>query len=350
MLKKIGSKFKSMIKAYRRKKNWYLKNNQIELSPEKSKLFREKGFSSISEVAYDLDKYSIDDYLNDRDYGRLHPINGASSKLIDSKAFIPIVLGSCPEAIPELTIWVSKGVVKYCHGVHVKSTSLETVLESCLEVYPDLCVKPISDGGGRGVFFIKKGDYTRFLPILQKSEFYINNKLANESYSELIFPGSLNTIRVVFYRNLSNENVIISMAHRFGTKESNGVDNNGQGGIACSMDIETGMIGKGYIVKSKTRVGWHTHHVDTNHPLEGFMVPDWPGKLKQIRQLVDNLYFLDIAGIDFAATATGLKVLEINSLPQPQLTQVSGPLLLDPEFREFIARKGYPLPAKFSQK
>lgn len=347
MLRKVWSKVKSRLKAYRKKKRWYLKNNQIELSPEKSKLFREKGFTSISKVVYDLEKYSIDDYLNDRDYGRLHPINGAPSKLIDSKAFMPIVLSSCPESIPELTIWVSNGVVRYCQGVTVKSTSLETVLKSCLDVYPDLCVKPISDGGGRGVFFIKKGEYARFLPILQQSEYYINNKLVNESYSELIFPGSLNTIRVAFYRNLSNENVIISMAHRFGTKESNGVDNNGQGGIACSLDIETGKISRGYIVKSKTNVGWHSHHVDTNHPLEGFIIPDWPEKLKHIRKIVDSLYFLDIAGIDFAATSTGLKVLEINSLPQPQLTQASGPLLLNPEFREFIARKGYPLPDKY---
>ena len=347
MLRKVWSKVKSRVKAYRKRNNWDLTGNQIELSPEKSKLYREKGFKAICDMVYELDKYPIDDYLNDRDYGRLHPINGASSKLIDSKAFVPIVLGSCPEAIPELSIWVSNGVVRYCQGVNVKSTFLETVLESCLEVYPDLCVKPISDGGGRGVFFIKKGDYSRFLPILQQSEYYINNKLVNESYSELIFPGSLNTIRVTFFRNLSNENVILSMAHRFGTKESNGVDNNGQGGIACSLDIETGRISQGYIRKSKTKVGRHNNHVDTNHPLEGFIIPDWTEKLKLIRKVVDSLYFLDIAGIDFAATATGLKVLEINSLPAPLLSQASGPLLLNPEFREFIARKGYPLPAKY---
>jgi hypothetical protein len=347
MLRKVWSKVKSRVKAYRKRNNWDLTGNQIELSPEKSKLYREKGFKAICDMVYELDKYPIDDYLNDRDYGRLHPINGASSKLIDSKAFVPIVLGSCPEAIPELSIWVSNGVVRYCQGVNVKSASLETVLESCLEVYPDLCVKPISDGGGRGVFFIKKGDYSRFLPILQQSEYYINNKLVNEPYSELIFPGSLNTIRVTFFRNLSNENVILSMAHRFGTKESNGVDNNGQGGIACSLDIETGRISQGYIRKSKTKVGRHNNHVDTNHPLEGFIIPDWTEKLKLIRKVVDSLYFLDIAGIDFAATATGLKVLEINSLPAPLLSQASGPLLLNPEFREFIARKGYPLPAKY---
>jgi hypothetical protein len=347
MLRKVWSKVKSRVKAYRKRNNWDLTGNQIELSPEKSKLYREKGFKAICDMVYELDKYPIDDYLNDRDYGRLHPINGASSKLIDSKAFVPIVLGSCPEAIPELSIWVSNGVVRYCQGVNVKSASLETVLESCLEVYPDLCVKPISDGGGRGVFFIKKGDYARFLPILQQSEYYINNKLVNEPYSELIFPGSLNTIRVTFFRNLSNENVILSMAHRFGTKESNGVDNNGQGGIACSLDIETGRISQGYIRKSKTKVGRHNNHVDTNHPLEGFIIPDWTEKLKLIRKVVDSLYFLDIAGIDFAATATGLKVLEINSLPAPLLSQASGPLFLNPEFREFIARKGYPLPAKY---
>lgn len=347
MLRKIWSKVKSRVKAYRKRKRWHLIDNQIELSPEKSKLFRKKGFTTVNEVFYDFEKYSIDDYLNDRDYGRLHPINGVSSKLIDSKAFMPIVLGSCPESIPELTIWVSNGVVRYCQGVNVKSTSIETVLESCLNVYPDLCVKPISDGGGRGVFFIKKGDYARFLPILEKSEFYINNKLVNESYSELIFPGSLNTIRVIFFKNLSNKNIIISMAHRFGTKESNGVDNTGQGGIACALDIETGRISQGYIKKSKTKVGRHNNHVDTNHPLEGFIIPDWSEKLKLIRKVVDSLYFLDFGGIDFAATATGLKVLEINSLPSPRLSQASGPLLIDKEFREFIARKGYPLPAKY---
>ena len=350
MLRKIGSKLKSIIKAYQKRKNWDLTGNQIELSPEKAKLFREKGFKAICESVYQLEKFSIDDYLNDRDYGRLHPINGASSKLIDSKAFIPVILGSFPEVIPELTIWVSNGEVRYCQGVTVKSTHLEPVLKACLDVYPELCVKPISDSGGSGVFFIKKGDYARFLPILQKSEFYINNRLINESYSELIFPGSLNTIRVTFYRNLSNENVIISMAHRFGTKETNGVDNNGQGGIACPLDLKTGRLSRGYIRKSKTNVGRYTNHLDTNHLLDGFIIPDWTEKLKLIRKVVDSLYFLDIAGIDFAATSTGLKVLEINSLPAPQTTQASGPVLIDKEFREFIARKGYPLPEKFLMK
>jgi len=140
------------------------------------------------------------------------------------------------------------------------------------------------------------------------------------------------------------------MAHRFGTKETNGVDNNGQGGIACPLDLKTGRLSRGFIRKSKTNVGRYTNHLDTNHLLDGFIIPDWTEKLKLIRKVVDSLYFLDIAGIDFAATSTGLKVLEINSLPAPRLSQASGPLLIDKEFREFIARKGYPLPEKFLMK
>lgn len=75
--------------------------------------------------------------------------------------------------------------------------------------------------------------------------------------------------------------------------------------------------------------------METGAQVEGIQIPDWEDRLQKIQAIVDQFDYIELAGLDLAFTKSGIKVIEINSLPDRKLMQVGGPVLLDPEFKDF---------------
>lgn len=89
------------------------------------------------------------------------------------------------------------------------------------------------------------------------------------------------------------------------------VDSNGSGGIAASVDAETGIV----YTKGLTKKGrWYLKHPDTGTQIVGFQIPNW-GELvdlsKEITPMIQGTRYI---GWDFALTPRGWIVVEGNAL------------------------------------
>ncbi len=321
----------------------YKEDPRIPVDRQTTKKLSKRGFLPGSIHYYDFDRYGYEAYVTHWGYMKLHPINGTFSRLIDNKAFVPVLMRNNPEWLPEICISFDRGRVGYAYGFAQNGRNGGELLKAAVKHAGKLIVKPVNATGGNKVEILTGENIDAFIEekLYTRSKYLVNNVLVNETYSARIWPDAVNTIRVVFFRTASGSNRVFRILHRFGTAESGHVDNCGKGGMVAVVDLQKGVMGKGLIYKGSARYGYHEHHVDTGAQIAGAAIPDWPRKLKTIEQIVAQLDFLDYGGLDLAPTPDGLKILEINSLPEITLCQLEEPALLDEEFREFIIKKGY---------
>ncbi len=323
--------------------HWYsLRGSHENVSEARSLELKEMGFFANSDLLYDLNRHSLADYVSDRKMCDIHPINGWLSKLIDDKRFIPILFRNKPHLIPELNIGIEDGEAKYImeDGEFIApSRSLSQVFADYTSKYGNLFVKPAGLSGGRGAFIMRPGEESSSMGLIDPKHAYLaNNLLKNESYANRINPNGINTIRPYFFRG-KNGVKIFRMIQRFGTSRSGFVDNVCSGGVACSIDYATGRFVSANIpLNINVKVD---RHPESGVVLKDFVIPEWEEKRNQLEEIVENLSFLDFAACDVAVTDSGMRLLEVNSLPNRQLMQLDEPALLDPEFCEFLISKGY---------
>jgi len=324
---------------------WYArKGPDSRVDPVRAEELKQRGFFAASDLWYDFEKYGFDAYANDRDFFYMHPINGWFTKLIDDKRFIPILFRSLYHYIPDLSVGIEKRNIRYVlesgENLYDQDEDLESVILRFLDRYGSLFVKPAGLSGGRGAFKIDKQTPLSVLDQIHKNHAYIiSNYLENECYAKKINPHNLNTLRAYFYRNKDKGLIFLIILHRFGTKRSGIIDNVGSGGMACEIDIKTGKLSRSFAPMNDKI--WHDQHVDTLHPLAGFVIPDWESKYRQLEDILNNLFFLDFGALDVAPTPSGLKILEINSMPSRRLIQCYKPAFLNKDFKEFCISKGY---------
>lgn len=341
LLTRIKRALLKELKRYSPRHQWHNEDSPIPIAKAfKEKLFR-AGFKPTASLVYDFKKFGAEAFVNDRDYRVLHPINRGASQLIDNKAFLPLLFQSSPELLPDFFAHLGQGKLKFQRGSTSESRDPAVFLKEALARFGKLIIKPTSEGGGSNILFLDEGNFEKGIQKIQKGEFVINEFLENVEFIAKIYPDSLNTFRVVFFKNQNGVNQILMMAHRFGNLMSKGVDNVSSGGLACSIDLETGTFSKAYSYVSNEYKGWFASHMETNEPIEGVSIPNWNETFEKIKNLVRRLDWLDYAGLDLAFTTKGLKLIEINSLPHPRLMQVGGPALQNPEFKEFLISKGY---------
>ena len=89
------------------------------------------------------------------------------------------------------------------------------------------------------------------------------------------------------------------------------VDNNGFGGIAASVDAETGIV----YTRGLTKKGhWYIKHPDTNATIVGFQIPEWDALIELTKKLTFMVEGTRYIAWDFALTEKGWVVVEANAL------------------------------------
>jgi hypothetical protein len=321
---------------------WYELEPGISAAPARRRELKKWGFLASSDLIFDFAQHGYGGYANFRDYRKLHPINGSFSRLIDNKAFLPVILPDEREWFPEFTAAVENGRLVY--SLNPGFPNLDDALAYGVARFGELVARPGSSSGGKGIFLVDRASFREGFDRIRRNRgtLVLTNRLAPEAYSKEIFPGSLNTIRVLFVKGQGGEMKVVKTLHRFGTHESAPLDNCSQGGMLFPIELETGCLGEGIIYGSQTANGRYLHHVDTLQPVRGRTIPGWQAKLARVQKLVERLSFLCYGGMDIAPTEAGLKLLEINSLPSLRLCQFDSPLLLCEEVRHLFAERGYP--------
>lgn len=167
-------------------------------------------------------------------------------------------------------------------------------------------------------------------------------RIEQAAYSRTIFPGSLNSIRVMTLTDPDTGQPFLPFAvHRFGAACTAPFDGFPNGGVIAPVDTATGEIGT--VVRFRQGEGrlQLTAHPDTGAPMTGVQVPRWQAIRAELLALAAKLPFLPYIGWDVVVTDSDFLINEGNSRPSLRVLQAAcGPLLQDERVRRFYRAYG----------
>lgn len=317
-------------------------------SPVKINLFRRlslllKGFFGESSILYNFKHNNPKDYLSDYDRLKTRFINGDKNVVLNDKEIFTNVFSSYVD-IPQ-----NLGYVK--HGkLHLYTEEQNTVENLINKIHgtSGVIIKPQTGGGGFFINHLRADEDGIFLnsqridmPALKDfisklNTYIISDYVEQADYARAVFPGSTNTIRLLTVIDPKTNKPFIPIAvHRFGTSKTMPADNFFQGGLSANIDIETGILGKAAIFPGKSKLEWHSHHLETGAQIEGIQVPNWKAIKERMLHVASVFSSLKYVGWDIAPTNSGFTVIEGNGFVGPYSIQVHGGLLGDPRLKEF---------------
>lgn len=226
------------------------------------------------------------------------------------------------------------------NGLHVRSPGAHERLRSQRAVV----VKPTKGHGGKGVRLASPVEVEAMV-VDPGVELLVQEQIVQHPELARIYPGSLNTARVLAVRLPGDGPVLAAAVHRWGAVGTGSVDNFSSGGLCSSIDLTTGRLGPA-VARSKARRRVQVdRHPDTGAQITGVLVPEW-GVVRDLAiQLMDAFPELDHVGWDLAVSDRGPRVVEGNAnMPAVSVFQFHGPFLHDPRLRDYYASKGL-LPA-----
>lgn len=333
MLKSI---IRNLIESHYKKEGFYpgygsswLKEAMFEFKdsklPIKDRLWAlKRGFYPYRIDQYGLNNDNYAQMLSDRDYKMLYPINNRYRTYIDDKLIMKYMLRPFDEYLPKyyFHLMENRKVMKLMDYDIPGEITYETILEF-LKLKGNLALKPVAGRFGVGFYLLSYSD----------GEFYINQKkksvqeiydffdklddhiiteyvVMNEVISN-IYPGSLNTIRVMVINEHGDDPYIPRAFMRIGTKKSGVVDNTAQGGMFCKVDAQTGRFYDGEKTNNHIISSVETHP-DTGTVIEG-IIPNWELVKEKLIEIANHIPQIEWMGFDIAITEKGFNIIEINS-------------------------------------
>jgi len=275
-----------------------------------------------------INKNNVHEYLSDKSYLRLHPINREYSKIIDNKLYLPFLLKDYPELVPQYYYVIDRG-----RSIILDSnlSPSKDLLQLCKEKHI-LTLKPCSATMGEGFYRLewrndsfllnnKQIEISELHSFIKSLDNYlVTEYICQHKYAAEINQDSVNTIRLICARDGINNQFFIPVSfHRFGTK-GRFVDNIGANGgaIASYIDIPTGMIKDLGLIKEKGKVERIENiikHPDSQMQISDTIIPHWSETIEKVLVLLNHLSFLKYMGMDIVITENGFKIFEMNSLP-----------------------------------
>ena len=147
--------------------------------------------------------------------------------------------------------------------------------------------------------------------LTHKKNWIVTERIKQADYSESIYPGCLNTMRILVIKDCdSGLFKIINAVHRFGTSSTGAADNASRGGIVSQIDIATGAMTEALSIKN---LNIYYFHPDTNVKIKGTSIPGWENIKKEIIELSERFFYLKMIAWDVAVTSEGLFIIEANS-------------------------------------
>lgn len=302
----------------------------------------DKGFSLEDWIFCKINEKNYCTYLSSAQYMSLHPINGEYSKSIDSKLALKdlCVNTHMNKYLPEYYFKIDKNgkvvVLSEC-PIEYKSAKAESII-SLLETKKELAIKLVTGSLGEGFIKaeFKDGNYilngkqldkdTCLKRIQDLRNYLITEYLKPHADIAKIFPYTTNTIRYLV--GVDNGDIIIIKKHiRFGTMNSNFVDNYAAGGVLCFID-DNGYFAIGNVINEDKRSNKEiTHHPDTGSLLNG-VVPLWNSIENISKEFCKTFPEFKYLGFDYVVTDDNkIKILEINSLTSLDTLQLDGSIL-----------------------
>jgi hypothetical protein len=314
---------------------------------ERLRLWR-RGFTSESGVIYDLsgDRHRL--YLSDLANALRAPlINGVSNPTLDDKVIFFHTMRSLRAPTPTVYGLVGRRGVAWFES---SSNAGRDPLRALLESDRHLVLKPAFGGRGAGISFValenghlvvngEPRDESALRGLLTPGTI-ISERLRQGAWSDAIYAGSTNTLRLLTMWDLERGEPFVAMGvHRFGTSQTAPVDNVSQGGLMAPVDLDTGVLGVAASMPYASRLARHTHHPETAAPIEGTAIPGWHRMVGGLLDVTRRMAHIPYIGWDVLVTDDKWWIIEGNHYSDPSV-QIFGPLLEDPRVRRFYEEYG----------
>ena len=166
--------------------------------------------------------------------------------------------------------------------IYIRSMDDSDIFQEFVKKYPKFVKKPIDASFGKGVELIdikkEKNNKKLFTNLLKEAPLVLEEQIISDKKIASLHPESLNTIRIVTYKDLNNKVHIHLPFIKIGRGDSF-VDNGGAGGLLARIDAKTGII----ITDAKDELNnIYKNHPDTNVKIKGFKIPKWDEMIKLV--------------------------------------------------------------------
>lgn len=205
-------------------------------------------------------------------------------------------------------------------------SQLKELINRC-SLSDSLFLKPSNGYGGGGAYKINlakldQHDYIdKLLAELQKKDYIIQESVVQHADMNRLHSSSLNTLRIISYRQPTGECGIASIFSRMGCGGAH-LDNSSVGGIFVPIDINKGCLEKfGYhFIENGGRSD--ISHPDSGVVFEGYQLPHFSQSLELVRYAA-SFFENKIIGWDVAVTINGPILIEGNYNPHLTGTQIA---------------------------
>ncbi|MCI8915087.1 MAG: hypothetical protein HFF26_00235 [Oscillospiraceae bacterium] len=205
--------------------------------------------------------------------------------------------------------------------VPVTGDNREQVL-AFLERHPVFMAKPSQGSCGWGIERVDGGDYPsrealyshllERAPLLELEEIIVQHPLV-----AAIYPGAINTVRMVTIRGRSGRVYLVTAMFRIGNGKY--VDNFNSGGMVAPMDPQTGTVIDRALDKQKNL---YVNHPATGTPIQGFVFPDWDRAVALVKEAAQVVPEVGYVGWDVCFTPQGPCLVEGNQFPGHDIYQL----------------------------
>lgn len=299
-------------------------------------------------------KQNYKDYLSEKQYLMLHPLNGAFSVWIDDKLTMKNIFSRYDMYLPEYYFHIEKDAVFKLSNcpISINKNGHDGIIQ-LLKERKKLVAKQLWGSCGNGFyrlefidneFYITGNKVTEkeLLNLLCSLEHYVITEfIRNHDVLFSIWPEATNTVRIMM-ATVNNAPVLMRSFIRFGNAKSNGVDNAHAGGIEAIIDEETGKILFAISMDENNYATKIDVHPDSGSSFD-INIPYWDEMIRVCKQICMDYPELRYWGFDVAITQEKFKILEINSLPGLMAAQLKMPLLKDKKTRDVYKSFGLKL-------
>src|SRR5690625_186839 len=213
-------------------------NYKTDLSIWKKFWCLSHGFTSEKYALYDLDENDYKLYLSDFQRHKTSQINGAYSLIINDKNLFTKVFQS-----EDINAQIY-GTIKNGEILLDKEEKTIKEFKSFLISKEKIIIKKHQCDGGKGIYrlsyskdhvllndeLIELDELSKFIKTLKHH--LIVEHLSQAEYSNEIYSGTINSIRIITMRDRETDHVFIPIAvHKFGSEKTKPVDNVWKGGM-----------------------------------------------------------------------------------------------------------------------
>lgn len=314
-------------KKYVNRRNPYFKKWGFQISQLDAEYYsRVSGIKADYYVTRSMAVHYIYPYLDRYDFVSAYMDKNIQKNLLNMPD------QNMPVVMPEDVITNSNGV--FFNGQGLECTE-EQALDILVRYGKDMILKPtVETYGGHGIAIIM-GETTRsqFMEFFQKYRYnYTFQKLVKQHPIFADYnPTSVNTVRIVTYRDFKKNRKVLYACLRFGG-EGSVMDNVCSGGGFTGVDVQTGRL------IDRKRYTYYQMDVPMIPDIMPNEIPCWEKIKKMALELHGRLPQLNIVGWDFTLTPTEIPVLiEFNPRPGVGLQQAVGPMFSKEDLDEIMA-------------